>query len=234
MGSLMRIIGNRRALEFLRMIANEEFDPKKLRYPKSTVYATLSILHKAELVERRDGEYFLTSKGRVWEKALERFDECFEVLSKILESFPSHRISFPDELLLRLFELRKFHVLSFSHSDFFKRSECLSAASTAKKIGCVVPQQLEDFIPLLMKIARDAELEIVHNSGKLACSDSTRVYVLNREPELAMFLSDDLLSITFPLTSGEYDMRFLVSKDADAVRFGRDLFKHYRELSEPR
>jgi predicted transcriptional regulator len=236
MDQITKLMSNRKAMELLKMIAENQLDIKSLEYPKSTIYSTLRMLCKTGLVEREGRTYILSTGGRIWLNAIKKLSMCLQTLSELLTNFPAHRVSFPEEFLLRAHEIKNFRIVTISYSNFLKPSKkCLRYFRYTDNVLGVIPPSFEEHIPLLLEIADDARFEfILRNATEL---DEGRrfikVYRMDSDIELALLLTDSFVGMTFPLMTGEFDSsRVMISESEKAIKFGRDLFEFYKAQSE--
>ncbi len=241
---VFELLSNLKVCELLEAVENGEFSSLKENYPKSTLYYQIQRLKELGFVEKRGEGYWITQTGNVCLKMMRKLHRCVENLNALLEHFPNHIISIPEELILRLDELGKFEVVESKTTDILKPHRIvMDLILKAKNIKGVVPIFYPDYPSIFNKIIDNVEtLEIVVTEDVLRAveiyenvkdySDRFHVYVIREHPLIAFTVTDYFFSAGFYRLSGDYDFwRVLVSKDKSAVSFGEDLFRYYRNKS---
>ncbi|AIY91059.1 helix-turn-helix transcriptional regulator [Geoglobus acetivorans] len=242
---ILDFAANDRVLEILEAIEREEISDLKKCYPRSTLHYTIQKLKRANLIERRIHRYELTQLGITYLKMIRKFHRCLDRFHNLMDKFPDHRIELPEDFVLRLDELGEFDVVESQNTDVLRPHRIvLGQILRSKEVRGIVPILYPDYPTVFREVVSKVDLlEIIvtedvwklvekydhveEHTGKF------RVYLADKHPCISLIVTDTFFSAGFYRRSGDFDFwRLLISNDKSATRFGRDLFEHYRRISQ--
>jgi predicted transcriptional regulator len=241
---IIEVLNNRRALEILEHISEKKFEVVKRRYPKSTFYTIVRSLRDSGLIERADTGFKITSMGLAYLSLFKKVVENFNVLATIFENYPDHVIFFPDEFFVRLHELGEFEIITATDLDILKpvktyMDNLVKSTEIYRVSPIYLPEWLENLksvienVNIVEVILTDEYIDMCVKYIEENGLDKIRLYRIDFNPYIAFTVTDVFLSIGFYKTSGDYDFsKDLISTSESALRFGRDLFKHFKGLAE--
>lgn len=238
-----RIFSSERRIEVLDALLREESkDEIKRHIPSSTYAFTVSYLKKVGFIREADGEVLLTDRGHANLIIFERFKESIDTLQMLYESFPDHLIAFPDEFALRLCDIRDAKVVASEPSDVLKPHRVFTDhLRNTREIYGVSPIFFPDYPEFFLSLSESVEtislvvtqevFDIV-STYPLGNYDNIEIYLTPESPKIAATVTDTFLSIGFFYKSGSYDFtRDLIATSPEAIKFGKDLIRHYRMQS---
>jgi predicted transcriptional regulator len=239
----MKIFSSERRIEVLdALLRQESKDEIKEHIPSSTYAFTVNHLKKVGFVREADGEVSLTDRGHANLVVFKRFKESIETLRMLYEVFPDHLIVFPDEFALRLCEIRDAGVIASEPSDILKPHRVFTDyLKNSREIYGVSPILFPDYTESFKTLAETVEtislvvtqevFDIV-STYPLGNYDNIEIYLTPESPGIAATVTDTFLSIGFFYKSGSYDFtRDLIATSPEAIKFGKDLIRHYRMQS---
>lgn len=239
----MRVFSSGRQIEVLDALLRQE--PKtdlKRRMPPSTYAFTVNSLKKAGFVREADGEVSLTDRGRAHIIIFEQFKESIDTLRMLYEAFPDHTIAIPDEFALRLCEIRDARLIASEPSDILKPHRVFTDyLKNTKEIYGVSPILFPDYPAFFKGLAESAdaislvvtkEVFDIISTYPVGDYSNLEIYLAPEAPGIAATVTDTFLSIGFFYKSGGYDFtRDLIATSPEALKFGKDLIRHYRAKS---
>ena len=248
-------LSNEDRLDILHLLEKEALKlthiSKKLDLSSSEVFRQLSRLTDARLVSKNvEGLYTLTPYG---EQCL-RWVPGYVFISDNREYFQSHSFSkMPKEFLLRLSELSgsgfsNDALISVSHIEsMIRESEeyiliihdqfLLSAyplASEAVQRGV----NIRAIDPLVYRPSISIRGEVEAEDQEILMKAVTDGRLVNRQMaqfDVYLWMSEKEVAIlSFPDLDGGFDYSGFTSEDEQVLKWCRDLFDHYWELSQPK
>lgn len=225
---------------------------ESLEVSSSGIIPQLRKMEKRELLETREGKkYGLTGVGWVIAKFFNRFNGALKVLEMNRVFWEEHDVSkIPEEFLLRLNELEEYKVFEINASDVDRpHKKYLEELLKANRVRGVSPILHPDYPQSILQLAhRGADISIIMSEKILSKIkdkhmselkeglgyDNLRFLVCRKEVGIAFTVTDHFLSMRLPLKDGTYDLyKNIISYDKSALKWGKDLFKHFEEHSEP-
>jgi predicted transcriptional regulator len=231
----VKIITHQRVVDILQNINSGKFESVLDRYPKSTIYSDITMLKTMGLVERSSGKYRLTSAGSAILHITRNFFSNLNTLSRLIESFPVHRISFPEEFYARLHELEESNPISLIFpEDFDINKTCMKKLRGSEKVRFLFSEVDYRQLNFFLERLRNSELELVINRyGNFNRKSNLKVFRATVRIDIGLIVSEKCLIVVFRDVTGNYDFsRALFSEDKRSIKFGFDLFDYYRDLSE--
>jgi predicted transcriptional regulator len=239
----MKIFSSERRIEVLdALLRQESKDEIKEHIPSSTYAFTVNSLKKVGFVRESDGVVSLTDRGHAYLIIFEQFKESIDTLRMLYEAFPDHAIAFPDEFALRLCEIRDARVITSEPSDILKPHRVFTDyLRNIRELYGVSPILFPDYPEFFKGLAESIDtislvvtqdvLDII-SAYPLKNYDNLEIYLAPGSPRIAATVTDTFLSIGFFYKSGNYDFtRDLIATSPEAIKFGKDLIRHYRTQS---
>ncbi|MDV2482320.1 DUF1724 domain-containing protein [Methanoculleus sp. Wushi-C6] len=239
----MKVFSSERRIEVLdALLRQESKDEIKRHIPSSTYAFTVNSLKKVGFVREADGEVLLTDRGHAYLIIFERFKESIDTLRMLYEAFPDHTITLPDEFALRLCEISDARLVASEPSDILKPHRVfIDHLKGTREIYGVSPILFPDYPEFFLTLAESVEtislvvtqevFDIV-SAYPLRNYGNIEMYLAPETPGIAATVTDTFLSIGFFYKSGSYDFtRDLIATSPEAIKFGKDLIRHYRAQS---
>ena len=244
-GILISLREGKKALSELR---------SELDVSSTTAIHALRELGREKLVfQDEDRDYALTKIGGVIALKLTDFINAIDVLKKHEHFWLEHDLSgIPPHLLAKIGMLSNSILIADTPTDVFKSHtillQILEKANEVRGIYPFFHLEYMEIIEELVKRERIAVELIVTNEvldnliGVVETEKAFKKFL--HEPNFALFAIDEDVKIALTLTDsvfylglfdddGIYDYnRALISDDIQALTWGRELYEHYRQLSE--
>jgi len=243
---LINVLNNKKVIDILEHVANGRFEDAKSKYPKSTFYTILRSLENIGLVKRTEMGFEITSKGFAYLMLFKKVVNSFKALSIIFNSFPEHKIIFPEEFYPRLHELLDLEVVTATDIDLLKPHKVfINYLVKSSEIYGVSPIFYPDYPEVMKDVIKNVkviELILTEDIADVAVNhlkgdsywrdflDKIHIYKIDFNPYIAFTVTDVFLSIGFYRENGSYDFsKDLISTSESAIKFGKDLFNYYKE-----
>ena len=222
---------------------------REMKLTTTEVRRHVTRLAEVGLIQRDiDGYYHLTPYG---ETSLLLFQE-FIFLSSVREYFQTHTLSkTPTHLIKQIGELKETTNLT-NAMDFLRHTENLLKESK-EYVWLLVDQfPMYALSSIVEAIERGVQFRIIEPRERVLNPDiesmtSEETQALSRarqtplvdqkmvdEVNVYLFISDSRCILSFPTTDGQYDYRGFTATDVRALKWCRDLFRHYWETAEQR
>jgi predicted transcriptional regulator len=240
---LMKTFASGRRMEVLEaLLRGETKDEIKGRVPASTFAFTIDYLKKVGFAEGTNSEVVLTERGHAYLVIFNQFRNSIATLENLYQYFPDHKIYFPDEFFVRLYEIRESRLVTSEPSDVLKPHRVFfENLRNSREIFGVSPLMFPDYANIFSVLAGNQlrislvvteEIFRIISEYPIAQYENIEIFVLEEIPQIAITVTDQFLSIGFFYKSGNYDFtRDLVSMSPAALKFGRDLVEYYRNTS---
>lgn len=220
----------------------------------SAVIPQLRKLEEAGLIERRGQDYGLTAKGKLAARSLEAHLKHLDLVNTEEQFWETHDVeAIPESFHYRLHELHGGKVVRGNSVDVFQPHtnfmEELSRSRWVKGVSSIFhPDYPETFtemaksgLPVSLIVTPGVLDKLRDHLGEsfeqtcqsfLSC-DNTEFLLCDREPKMAFTVTDRFLSLGLHDESGIYDPTSeLFCSEKPAIRWGKDLFDHYRKISK--
>ena len=243
---LMKTFASGRRMEVLEaLLRGETKDEIKTRVPASTFAFTVDYLKKMGFAEGTNSDVVLTERGHAYLVIFNQFKDSILTLEKLYSDFPDHRICFPDNFFIRLFEIRDSRLITSEPSDVLKPHRVFfDNLKNSREIYGVSPLMFPDYTNMFaghtdnrlnISLVITEEIYSLISDYPIREYDNIEIYVVDEAPPIAVTVTDQFLSMGFFYRSGNYDFtRDLVSMAPEALKFGRDLVDYYRSMSRRR
>ncbi len=240
---IIRVFSSSRRMELLNALNSGKTKKEiKKEFPGSTYAFTADYLKKCGMIRESNGALTLTDSGKTFLVIFDNASRSLETYCRITESFPEHRISIPEEFLVRLSELKEFELVSSEHSDILKPHRVFTEyLMRSNEIYGVSPILFPDYPEIFSGITGEAKTvslvitEEIYNSISgylIGDCKNLNLYIIEPPVDIAFTVSNIFLSIGFFYNSGSYDYtRDLIATSNEALLFGRNLFDYYRAQS---
>lgn len=231
--------------------------PKSLEEIKTSLNASptsvqpqIKLLKKMHLLCRENNKYKLTLIGETIVESLKNVIDTIEVLESKHEFWNSHELDgIPLYLLKRISDLKCSTFAKpldessmFSpHKEFMEnieKSEFIKGISPF--IHPMYPKMFLEFAEKGMNISlvltepvfERMRKEFRPELEKFLALDNTHIYVYDKEILLSLTVTNRFLSLGLFYNSGVYDhINDIISFEPKALRWGKDLYTYYEELS---
>lgn len=236
----IKLFSSERRLEMLEaLLRGENAEAIRTRFPGSTYAYTLNTLKTAGMVSEMGREISITAKGRASLITLAQANESLATFDAISRFYHDHDIELPDEFYSRLYQISDIEPVVSDPSDVLKPHRIFSEhILRSREIYGVSPLIYPDYPTLFAGIIESAtiislvvteEIFQVISEYPLEGYENLEIYVIDRNPKIAVTVTDTFLSIGFFYRSGLYDFsRDLIATSPSALNFGRDLVEYYR------
>jgi predicted transcriptional regulator len=201
------------------------------------------------LVSVEDKRYMLAPMGKVLVSHLRPFVRTIDLFEKYPEFWESHDLSgIPDVMLGRIHELSHCQYIEDTPENIqLTKGEFENIVLNSKFIYGVSNVFDESMPGLFLKVFRKKIPVSVIFSGpvmgiinkkfvemflKYSRHDNIDVYLMAEEMKTSFILTDTHLYLSLFYKSGRHDLQSnLVGTDPEALKWGKDLFEHYKALS---
>jgi predicted transcriptional regulator len=206
-------------------------------------------MEKNNLIYQEDGKYALTEVGEILTKSFDQLSRIVKIFETDMEFWKEHEIAgIPEEFRLRLHELGNYKVVQSDPVDIFKpHKEFMQNLLKSKWIKGVSPIFHPDYPKFFLALAKsgaDVALIVTRDVFKMIKSGhtkelemglkckNTKMLICEEDVKTAFTVTDKFLSLGLFGKNGLYDVYHdLISYDASAVKFGKDLFSYYERRS---
>jgi predicted transcriptional regulator len=226
----------------------------ELEVSSTTAIHALRELEKGKLLYQDDARnYALTKIGEILALKMDDFLNAIDVLQKYERFWHEHDLSdIPFQLLEKIGDLRNSMPLVGTPTNIFKsHTTFIQVLEDANEVKGVYPifdlAYLTTIEDLVKRKGVDVEIIVTNEvldsiAGVIETEEAFQDFI--HEPNFTLLAIDSNIKITFTLTdsilylglfarNGLYDYnRALISDDARALSWGRELHEHYRQLSK--
>jgi predicted transcriptional regulator len=205
-------------------------------------------MEAANLIVRLDKHYQITSIGRAIAKHYRPFLDMLDTIERNESFWSEHLVDdIPQFLLERLADLDKCEVVADPLENIYESHkvfrENLSKSSVLKGVSTIFIPTYPDFFVGLAKSKTPAELVLTEKVFSKVVSEHrdklqifldspySELYVID-DVRLAFVVTDYFFSLSLFYANGSYDPRNdLVGYEESALKWGNDLFEHYKGMS---
>jgi predicted transcriptional regulator len=208
----------------------------------------LKEMEEANMIVKQDGMYRLTSLGKVSAIYYKPFLDTLTSIEANEDFWKNHDLdAIPDMLLNRIQELKDCRVIRDEHEHIFDSHKTFqdNVLASTRFMGfssIFLPSYPKMFLELasneipvsiivtpnvFFKIKNEYSVEI----EEFIKLKNTSFHVYDNA-KIAFVVTDRFVSVSLFFRNGAYDPRSdLVGFDSSAIKWGEDLFKHYKENS---
>ena len=237
---LLLLLGGPRSLDEIK---------KLLNVTASGMLPQIKILEEEGIVFKENGLYQLTEIGRLIAYHLEQFDRILNVIEEQKKFWQEHDLqALPQDFFFRLGDIKKPRLLEAGFEESFEpHSEFLSMILQSDTVAGISPivhpiyprfflafaEKGKEVEIILTKKAYDKIKKEYHTMLlKGLQHENARLYICDEAIRFAYIVTDRYFSMGLSMKNGVFDsMRDIVSNEALAVRYGKDLFSYYRAKS---
>ncbi len=209
------------------------------------IHAARDLEKEGYIKEEMDG-YHLTTVGKIATLKLIEMMKTLYVLKREKNFWLTHKIEdIPEEFIKEIYKLYDGEVLKSSIRNVFKTlSIYMELTQRAKVFYGVSPIFVNAFVPLIKKLLKRGtetklvlteevfdELKKIDKKGLKELLEHAKlsIWIIKETPKVAFTVTDSVLSIGLFDESGMYDPTYdLISKDKEAIEWGRKLFEYYK------
>lgn len=224
---------------------------KKIGLRATTILHSIKDMIAEKLITKKDQVYGLTNIGRIQALILTKLVSTIVTLDQHENFWLNHDLGdIPDELQMNLGMLAQSDVIEGDSISLLKAQEYFMEKVIVSREICgvspiIVPGYAEAMAISIKNgaqidlILTDAILKIVLKEygdlmKELMEHENFRLYRLENDIKVAFTVTDAHLYLGLFRLDGTYDIgQDLFCTGKGAVAWGLDLFKHYRDLSEP-
>jgi predicted transcriptional regulator len=208
----------------------------------------LKEMEDANMIIRQDGMYRLTSLGKVAAKYYRPFLDTLTSIEANEDFWRNHDLdAIPDTLLSRILELKDCRVIRDEHEHIFDSHKTFQEnVLTSTRFMGFSSIFLPSYPKMFLELARnDIPVSIIVTPNvffkiknefdsdieEFIKMKNTSFHVYDNA-KIAFVATDRFVSVSLFFKNGAYDPRSdLVGFDSSAIKWGEDLFKHYKENS---
>jgi predicted transcriptional regulator len=188
--------------------------------------------------------------GKILTKSFDQLSRVIKIFETDMEFWKEHDINgIPEEFRPRLHELGDYKVVQSDPVDIFRpHKEFMQNLLKSKWIMGVLPIFHPDYPKFFLALAKsgvDVALVLTRDVFEMIKSGypkelemglkckNTKMLICEENVKTAFTVTDKFLSLGLFRKSGPYDVYHdLVSYDASAIKFGKDLFGYYERRSK--
>jgi predicted transcriptional regulator len=254
MNELLNVISasdKRRNLLILLSRGPQEWDniKKILNVTSTGMLPQIKILEEEHLIERDGRKIFLTPMGKVLTTHMEPLIRTMEVFDKNRKFWQDHNIGvLPQEILAGIADLGDYRIVEVPDEDLFNINPFLASlaqAKTVRGISHTLHPKFPEFFTALAKKGVQSSLIFTPNVFKkvsedysdllreyLTCKNAS-LYVSRENLKFSFAVSDAYFTISLFYNTDVFDSKHdVTSRDASALRWGDQIFTHYKKQSE--
>jgi predicted transcriptional regulator len=224
---------------------------KEMNIRASTILHAMKEMIEAGLVKKKDTNYSLTNIGMVQTILLDELVGAIVLLDQHEDYWLGHDLSgIPEELLAKIGMLARSHRMTSDPTAPLKSLETfMSEVARAKDIRGVssfvapgFPELIGDCVKGGAKvelILTGAVFEEISNENKQLLADiqnldNFHLYLLDKDVNIGFTVTESLLALGLWRLDGSIDLATgeLVCIGDEATIWGRELFEHYKSLSQ--
>lgn len=205
-------------------------------------------MESANLIQRIDKHYHITSIGKAIIKHYKPFLDILETIEKNESFWSEHLVDdIPQSLLERLADLGECEVIADPLENIYESHKIFQQniikSTTLKGVSTIFIPSYPDFFVGLAKNKMPAEIVLTEkvffkvvseHRDKLQVfldSPSSELYIIE-DARVAFVVTDYFFSLSLFYANGSYDPRNdPVGYDESALKWGNDLFEYYKGMS---
>lgn len=222
----------------------------RLEVTSSQIIPQLRKLEKNNLIYQDGKKYNLTEIGEVITSSFAQLSKIIEIFEEDLDFWNEHNIgAIPEEFLARIPELGDYELIESNSVEVFrphkKFMQNLEESEWIRGVSPIFHPRYPEFLLEMAKSGCDVKLAVSkdvfekiesNHKGELKSGlecENAELLIYDDDVKVAFTVTDSFLSLGLFGKDGLYDTSHdLVSDDASAVRFGKDLFNYYEERSK--
>jgi predicted transcriptional regulator len=221
----------------------------ELNISSTTAIHALRELEKSNLAfQDKDKNYALTKIGRIITLKVADFSNAVEVLQKHERFWLEHDLTgIPEHLMEKIGWLKNSNIIQIDSLDIVKTHESfVQFIKPAKWIKGVTPVFSSDYPVVFTKIIeKNVSTQVIltdavlkksidamgkENFDRLISNYNFDLLATNENLKIAFTVTDGFLSLGLFTNNGIYDPTHdLIATDNKAIKWGIELFEHYRE-----
>ncbi len=223
---------------------------KKIGTRASTILHTIKDLTEKELVIKSKRGYALTNVGRIQAMLLDDLVEAIVALDQHKEFWLTHDLTgIPSDLQKKIGMLAQSEIMASSSEAIFRTVEYfVQEMAKAKEIRGVSPIIVPGYADMIAgNVKRGAKVDLIltDNILNIVCEqhgellkdlieqDNFRLYRTDLDVKVAFTVTESMLDLGLFRLDGSYDLGAdLVCIGEGSINWGRELFEHYRGLSQ--
>jgi len=222
-----------------------------LNISSQALVPSIRVLESNNIVVHYDGTYELSSIGKIAVDEIIPFLNTLEFLENNLDYLAEHRLDFiPFHLLKRLRELCPYTIVRPHFSEAFEFNKKLEETTDASKTFRIATSLLLPTLPSFFAkwIDEGIDISVIVSEELLEKIRNEHVFIFQdlltkRQIELMVFpgnmcfqtfvLNDYCFSCNLLNKKDSISGEQLISCNTEALKWGNELFEHYRECSLP-
>lgn len=254
-GLLDLILFSEKRKDFLLLLKegpkNIEEILEKLQVPRTALLPQIKKLKEENLVIHEGGMHRLSTIGEIVVEKMQPLLDTLSVFEKNEEFWIDRKLApIPSHLIKRISELGDYHLIEpdLSHT-FDLNTEFVKSLSNSSRIHMFYSYFHPQFPALFLNLARKSiEVSLVlseavylrlvedfEEKGKEFLEmENSSLYILEKnwvEIPALIAASDRIMSLGLFNESGRFDRQYLISFEPQAIKWGQELFKYYRDMS---
>lgn len=205
-------------------------------------------MEAANLIQRVDKHYHITSIGKAISKHYKPFLDILETIEKNESFWSEHLVDdIPPFMLERLADLYECEVIADPLENIYESHKIFQQniikSTTLKGVSTIFIPSYPDFFVGLAEDRIPAELVLTEKVFSKVISEhrdklqvfldspSSELYIIE-DARVAFVVTDYFFSLSLFYANGSYDPRNdLVGYDESALKWGNDLFEYYKGMS---
>ncbi len=207
-------------------------------------------MKNSNLIIEKNRSYRLTEIGEIIVENMERLLDTLEILEEQIDYWVSHDLSsIPDFLLERIEELGRYEILEPDAEHMFETPDVFQEnIDNSKKICTFVsyfhPESPELYAGLVEKgveltlciteiVADRLFRDFPEEAEKMAGMENSKLFIYRKPAKLpSIVVTDRFMALKLMENDGKLRDQMLLCFEERALRWGKELFTHYMEMSE--
>jgi len=208
-------------------------------------------MKNAHLIIEKNRSYRLSEIGEIIVENMEQLLDTIGVLEKHIDYWSSHDMSpIPDFLLDRIEELGSYEVLEPDAEHMFETPDVFQENIENSKKICTFVSYFHPESPRLYSslvengvdmtlciteiVAERLFRDFPEEAGKLAGLENSNLFIYRKPAKLpSIVVTDRFLVLKLMENDGKLRDQMLLCFGEEALRWGKEFFTHYMEMSEP-
>lgn len=224
----------------------------RLQVPRTALLPQIKKLKEQNLVIHEEGMYRLSLVGEIIIEKMQPLLDTLEVFEKNEEFWADRKLTpIPPHLIKRISELGNYFLIEpdLSHT-FDLNPEFVKHVSNSNNIHMFFsyfhPQFPFFFLDLARRgtnislvVSKSVYLRLAEDFKKeceeLLTMENTALFILDKkevEIPAAVVSSDKIMLIGLFNESGRFDRQYVISFEPRAIKWGKDLFEYFRDMSK--
>ncbi|TGC08966.1 ArsR family transcriptional regulator [Methanolobus halotolerans] len=212
------------------------------------IFPRLKEMESSNMISKDDKIYSITPIGKAILKHYTPFLDILSTIEKNETFWKEHMLDdIPETLLENLSDLLDCEVVADSIENIYEShklfKENIGKSSVLKGVSSIfIPSYPDFFVELVNNNVRTSLILTENVFFKVVTEHREKIEIYLNSPDselyiiedvrLAFVVTDQFFSMSLFFSNGSYDPRHdMVGHDASAIKWGNDLFEHYRKLS---